>query len=472
MSLDKRRNLITNYNKINHYKMDKEYILNNVAELDAQQLAEAIQAGVVSLQELRDTDELDATKRRAITRIISAVGQEAEDAWAEASVGSESQLLEFIQKYPSSPHVGDAQELINQKRRQIENRRYEHEKILERIRLNPNTYSPAEILNYLENGTITRNELTDKCDIPLSAIDNLRNITAVNLNLGATPDSIPDGYTEVYFWGGPGSGKTCALGAVLQMAEYRECLTIATGPGYNYATQLKNIFSHDDVANDYLPSPSPVESTQYLPFSLQLPKEKKSRSVSLIELSGEIFECFYWKNAGLRLPTESHENTFNSLNTFLASKNRKLHFFFIDAGRDNRRDQRGLTQGDYLQATATYFKGHQLFDKTTDAIYVVLTKSDLLVDENGNHVPVEKRVEYAKKYLKDQRYGAFITVLKNICGEYSINGGKLTVEPFSLGKVYFQQICNFEGSSASRLVDILLERVPGTKKSILDFFNA
>ena len=60
--------------------MDKEYILNNVAELDAQQLAEAIQAGVVSLQELRDTDELDATKRRAITRIISAVGQEAEDA--------------------------------------------------------------------------------------------------------------------------------------------------------------------------------------------------------------------------------------------------------------------------------------------------------------------------------------------------------------------------------------------------------
>lgn len=452
--------------------MDKDYILNNVAELDAQQLAEAIQAGVVSLQELRDTDDLDATKRRAITRIISAVGQEAENAWAEASTGSESQLQEYIQKFPSSPHVAEAIELIAQRQRMRENVVYEHQRILERIRLNPNTYSPAEILNFIENGTITRSELTDKCGIPISAIDNLRNIAAVNLNLGDTPSSIPEGYTEVYFWGGPGSGKTCALGAVLQMAEYRECLTIATGPGYNYATQLKNIFSHDNVANDYLPAPSPVESTQYLPFSLRLPKEKKSRSVSLIELSGEIFECFYWKNAGQRLPTESHENTFRSLNSFLASKNRKLHFFFIDAGRDNRRDQRGLTQGDYLQATATYFMGHQLFDKTTDAIYVVLTKSDLLVDENGNHVSEERRLEYAKRYLRDQRYGSFITALKNICDEYSINGGKLTLEPFSLGKVYFQQICNFDGTSASRLVDILLDRIPGTKKSILDFFNA
>ena len=429
--------------------MDKDYILNNVAELDAQQLAEAIQAGVVSLQELRDTDDLDATKRRAITRIISAVGQEAENAWAEASTGSESQLQEYIQKFPSSPHVAEAIELIAQRQRMRENVVYEHQRILERIRLNPNTYSPAEILNFIENGTITRSELTDKCGIPISAIDNLRNIAAVNLNLGDTPSSIPEGYTEVYFWGGPGSGKTCALGAVLQMAEFRECLTIATGPGYNYATQLKNIFSHDNVANDYLPAPSPVESTQYLPFSLRLPKEKKSRSVSLIELSGEIFECFYWKNAGQRLPTESHENTFRSLNSFLASKNRKLHFFFIDAGRDNRRDQRGLY-----------------------AIYVVLTKSDLLVDEDGNHVSEERRLEYAKRYLRDQRYGSFITALKNICDEYSINGGKLTLEPFSLGKVYFQQICNFDGTSASRLVDILLDRIPGTKKSILDFFNA
>lgn len=453
--------------------MDKDYILSNVEQISAQDLANAIQQGLVTLQELKETDELDASKRKAIQKILSAADQECEQAWDQCKNGDESQLKDFINKYPACQHAIDAQMRIDQLERMKENAIYEHQNILDSIRLNPNTYSPAEIINFLENGTVTRNELVNVCGIPDSAIDNIRNIVSVNLNLGQTPESIPDGYTEVYFWGGPGSGKTCALGAVLQMAEYRECLTIATGPGYNYATQLKNIFTHDNVANDYLPAPSPVDTTQYLPFTLQLPKEKRSRSVSLIELSGEIFECFYWKNAGLRLPTESHENTFNSLNRFLASKNKKLHFFFIDAGRDNRRDQRGLTQGDYLQATATYFSGHQLFDKTTDAIYIVLTKSDLLVDESGNHVPEEKRIEYAKKYLQEQRYGSFINALKHICKEFSINGGRLTVEPFTLGKVYFQQICNFDGRTASHLVDILLERIPGDKNNnILKFFNA
>lgn len=37
------------------------------------------------------------------------------------------------------------------------------------------------------------------------------------------PDSIPDEFTEVYFWGIPASGKTCALGGILSAAkEYAE----------------------------------------------------------------------------------------------------------------------------------------------------------------------------------------------------------------------------------------------------------
>lgn len=457
--------------------MDKDYILNNVEQISAQDLANAIQQGLVTLQELKETDELDASKRKAIQKILSAADQECEQAWEQCKNGDETQLRDFINKYQASKYADEAQIRIDQLQRKKENAIYEHQNILNRIRLNPNTYSPAEIINFLDDGTVTRCELVNKCGIPDSAIDSAKDIIekniTVNLELGLTPESIPEGYTEVYFWGGPGSGKTCALGAVLQMAEYKECLTIAAGPGCKYATQLKNIFTHDNIANDFLPAPSPVESTQYLPFTLQLPKEKRSRSVSLIELSGEIFECFFWKNADTQLPTASHENTFNSLIRFLASKNRKLHFFFIDAGRDNKRDQRGLTQGDYLQATATYFTKHQLFDKTTDAIFIVLTKSDLLVDESGNHVPEEKRIEYAKKYLKEQRYGSFVNALKHICEEFSINGGRLTVEPFTLGKVYFQQICNFDGTTASHLVDILLERIPGDKNNnILKFFNA
>jgi len=248
-------------------------------------------------------------------------------------------------------------------------------------------------------------------------------------------------------------------------------MNIATGPGYLYANQLKNIFSDDGSANDFLPAPSPVETTQYLPFTLKNPTERQSRSVSLIELSGEIFKCFFHKNAGQGFPTQSHENTFNSLNTFLSSNNRKIHFFFIDYDRENRPDKSGLKQSDYLAAASLYFNNNKVFGNTTDAIYVVLTKSDLLLDENGNSVPQNKRVDYAKQHLNNNNYKAFINTLKDNCQKYSINGGKLTVEPFSLGKVYFKEICDFDGSAASNFVEILMERISGSRKSLLDIFN-
>lgn len=255
------------------------------------------------------------------------------------------------------------------------------------------------------------------------------------------------------------------------MAEKKGYLNIAPGPGNRYATQIKNIFSDDGAANDFLPAPSPVETTQYLPFTLKDPNESKSRSVSLIELSGEVFLCFAHKIAGEQLPTKSHENTFNSLNNFLKSNNRKLHFFFIDFDRENKPDDNGMKQSDYLAAASTYFQKNAVFGKTTDAIYVVLTKSDLMLDESGNPIPKDKIIEYAKKHLIGHNYLAFINTLKDNCKKHSINGGKLTVEPFSLGKVYFRDICDFEGTAAANVVEILMKRIAGTKKSILDVFN-
>jgi hypothetical protein len=197
------------------------------------------------------------------------------------------------------------------------------------------------------------------------------------------------------------------------MAEKKGYLNIATGPGYNYANQLKNIFSHNSEADDFLPAPSPVETTQYLPFSLKRVNEGVVRSVSLIELSGEIFKCFFYKNAELQLPTQSHEDTFNSLNSFLKSNNRKIHFFFIDYDKENKRDGNGITQGDYLSAAATYFENNAVFNRTTDAIYIVVTKSDLMLDPNGNSInDYNQRVNFAKNYL-NSNYLAFINSIKN-----------------------------------------------------------
>lgn len=497
--------------------MNKEYILKYIEDLSAHQLFDLINQDVVSLDELRETGNLDASKRRAIVALQKETGKEDNEAWKQARSGNEDLLCDYIKRFPRGNHVQDAKErlediqrarkesddneawknsrygnesslrdyiscfpngkYVDEAKQRIDNLEAERNKALaqrdkvkEEIRKNPNSYSPYDIIEFLENGTLTELDLLD-VDIPQSAIDNLYKVTAPRLNLGDVPEYIPSGFTEVYLWGGPGSGKTTALGAILQVADKNGYLEIVPGAGFHYANQLKNIFSDDGVANDYLPAPTPAEVTQYLPFTLKKSNEKHSRSVSTIELSGEVFQCFYYVNANLPFPTQSHQDSFYLLNDFLKSNNRKIHFFFLDYDRGNKPDHMGIRPSDYLSAASTYFQKTNLFDKTTDAVYVVLTKSDLMLDDEGNHVSVEERVKYAKEYLGGNNYKSFIETLKSNIKNNGINGGKLTVEPFTLGKVYFQDICDFEGSSAENIVNILMDRIKVSKKSILDIFN-
>ena len=439
--------------------MNKEDILNRVEDFTAEQLFEFINKGTVSLDELRTTGNLDASKRRGITTLQNEHKAKDNDAWKGYAL-TEQGCRTYLIEYPTGIHALEAvkqlEYFINERKKKVERK----EELLNRLRNNLNSFSADEMRNYLDSGELSRNDLTN-VGIPEKVIDRLYNIVLPQLEMGKTPHSIPDGYTEVYFWGIPGSGKTCVLSAVLSTAERKGYLEIAQGPGYDYMTRLKNIFANPI---SILPPASATDSTQYLPFVLKKDKDDP-RSVSLIELSGEIFQCFYYKNANMELPTTQHEETLNSLLRFLEGDNRKLHFFFIDYEKENNLDVDGYKQADYLQAATTYFQDNNIFSKSTDAIYIVVTKSDLMPskDENGS-----KEIE---DYLRDTNFTAFINSLKARCKDNSINGGKILGTQFSLGQVYFDQICSFDSKTSENIIDILIRRIAPNKKSILDVFN-
>jgi hypothetical protein len=449
--------------------MEKSEILERVDIMTAEELFDEIKEGNVTLIELGETNKLKLTIRNQIRALQQQLDVKDDEVWEVAQDGNERVLEDYIIKHPAGKHVSEAKQKIDLLRQKTVNITAQKQKILNNLKQNPNTYPPFQVIEFLQN-VISESDLLN-CNIPESAIESLHNIVRPNLILGTRPTSIPPGFTEVYFWGATGSGKTCALGAVLQMAQQKGYLNIAPGPGFRYATQLQNVFSNDGIANNFLPRPTAIEDTQYLPFTLKRPNERNSRSVSLIELSGEIFKCFSEINAGEPLRSQGHIDTFTTLNSFLKDNNRKIHFFFVDYNLNNKPDTEGFTQSDYLSAAATYFNNNKIFEKTTDAIYIVLTKSDMLKDEHGNDIPNDRRTEYAKRYLNENRYISFINSLKAICKKESINSGVLTVEPFSLGKVYFQHICNFEGDSAASIVEILMDRIPASQTSIFDVFN-
>jgi hypothetical protein len=414
--------------------MEKEKILNIVENLTAEQLAKEIFEGNITLPELMATN--GSTVRFS----------------PEKRKQTELCLLKL--KESEKINILNAQE--------EDDRNKKRKEIISNLKQNRNAYKPDEIKEKLDDGVITKDDLINECNIPEDIFKILyKDMPMIPFNLGDAPNAIPNGFTEVYFWGIPGSGKTCALAAILSTAEKKYNLEIPTGPGYDYTHRLKNIF-HASIAN--LPPATQVEKTQYLPFILRKENDKP-RSVSLIELSGEIFRCIYKKNAGTHLEPNL-EKTLNCLTNYLKDSNRKIHFFFIDYEKTNELDDDQFTQSDYLSAASTYFNNNEVFSKSTDAVYIVLTKSDLM--PNGSY---EQRIQHGKEYLKNNNFTAFITTLKDKCKKYNINYGELTLELFSLGTVCFCDFCIFDDASAQRIIEILIKRIEPTRKTILNVFN-
>lgn len=443
--------------------MDKNKILANVDNLTAGQLFSFIESGIVNLDEIVKTGNLGLDKRRSILALIANLEEKDQAAWNTACNGNENDLNDYISRFPAGKYIREAKEKI----RNFENIRSQalgnKQRVLQNIRNNLNFYDPDQIKGFLANGTITEADLFS-LGIPQNVISSIYNIRTPTLKLENTPFTIPDGFTEVYFWGIPGSGKTCALAAILNTLNSSGSIEIPQSSGYDYTNRLINIFNNDLA---YLPTTTNFRNTQYLPFTIREANERKARSVSLIELSGEIFNCFFTKVAGLPFKSTDHETTFNAVETFLRTNNPKIHFFFVDYETGNKTDADGLTQLNYLQAATTYFANpsNKIFDRTTQAIYIVLTKSDMLNGEKEN------RREETRRYLTSERVIAFVNVLKEKCVRYGINGGNLDFIPFSLGKVFFQQICEFDKETSKDVIKKFTEKIRAERNTIFDIFN-
>ena len=411
------------------------------------------------------------------------------NAWVKIqNSADENDFFDYIDRFQND---GKYIEEANRKILELRERgKKERNKILEMISKDFNAYSPGEINEFLCNNTITYEDLTallsEKID-PDSVNEIIHKLYEIICEADDTDytdntineeniensrykfispdfDKIPEGFTEVYFWGMPGSGKTCALAAVLSAANTGGILHIEGGlSGSHYTRELANQYINDI---EKLPAKTSVQTTKYLPFVLNVGKDDP-RSVSLFELSGEVFEGFLhyedpvvnsiWK-------TPQKEESFNKLLRYLKGKNRKIHFFFVDYGRGNKKNKNGITQKTYLDAAANYFNKHNIIDENTDAIYLVLTKSDLL--EPDRH----KRKSKMNEEMKSSTYPSLVSSLRSICKKHRINGGILTGFPFSLGNVYFQTICHFEKESgAETIIEILTKRIqPDKGKSIFD----
>ena len=166
------------------------------------------------------------------------------------------------------------------------------------------------------------------------------------------------------------------------------------------------------------------------------------------------------------LKSDVHEvlKTLNKILIDNRTSNRKIHFFVIEYGAEDRK-YKGVPQGTYLQSAVAYINQTGIFKKDTDAVYILVTKVD-----KANAVGNELR-EKLKSYISTKYFG-FYNGLKRICEDNEINRGQVVIQPFTLGDVCFQYYCRFNAKAASDVVKAILTRSygyrPGKLKKLID----
>lgn len=405
-----------------------------------------------------------------------------EEEWFSIKNAGDIKLLEaFKEKYPNTSHLFELNKLITAEKIKehsrkkspiilksminkansaedvskiiqvlLENKTITIGMLLELIRQDHNLLSSAACNDIISRGILNRNDLS-KCGIDNGFINKmLTNARSQNFEPARPLQTIAEPCTEVYFWGIPFSGKTCALGAILSAAKNglaaRSMIPDNSCQGFGYMNRLSTIFSPGRICR--LPGGTPVTSTYEMRFDLE-DQEHKIHHVACIDLAGELFTCMFMKDAGEQM-RDDQKQALETLHNILLenrSNNRKIHFFVIEYGAE-KRIYNGLPQAEYLNSAAAHLNSIGLFDSNTDAIYVLISK----VDNASYEGSLE---EHLLKYMT-KNYLGFYNNLLLICKEHGINKGRVKIVPFSIGNVCFKDYCQFDATSATKMVDLLV----------------
>ena len=411
------------------------------------------------------------------------------EAWSIVDKSDINALRQFVREYPDSNNVNEANNLINallldeimgvdaetlvsqiaqfqtdqsltpaQKdnniidtiERFINEKKISKDEFLKKIAEDHNLLNAGVVKRLINKGTIS---VADLLGINIDRLFIQKMFNGESAQSFSTPEKlekINKQSTEVYFWGIPSSGKSCALGAILSVAASgrvaRSMDPDTESQGYGYMMKLINLFQNGEVGT--LMEGTSVDSFYEMGFDL-VDNDSKIHPITCIDMAGELMRCMFKANAGDPM-SETDEIMLDTMTKVLIdnrSTNRKMHIFVIEYGAENRLYE-GLPQRVYLEGAVSYIKNTGIFRKDTDAIYIMITKADKA--KNATR-------ETFTDYIND-KYLGFYNGLEQICKDNEINKGKVEKLAFSLGDVCFQNYCRFNSRPAENVVNLILQR--------------
>ena len=412
-----------------------------------------------------------------------------DEAWSIVDMTDINALRQFVREFPTSIHANEANNLINnllldeimgvdvetlvsqigqfqtdqsltpaQKdnniidviERFLSDQKITKDEFLKKIAEDHNLLNAGVVKRLINKGTIS---VADLLGINIDRLFIQKMFNGESAQSFATPEKlekINKQSTEVYFWGIPSSGKSCALGAILSVAASgrvaRSMDPDTESQGYGYMMKLINLFQNGEVGT--LMEGTSVDSFYEMGFDL-VDNESKIHPITCIDMAGELMRCMFKANAGDPM-SETDEVMLDTMTKVLIdnrSTNRKMHIFVIEYGAENRLYE-GLPQRVYLEGAVSYIKNTGIFRKDTDAIYIMITKADKAKNATRDTFT---------KYI-NEKYLGFYNGLEQICNDNEFNKGKVEKLAFSLGDVCFQNYCRFNSRPAENVVNLILQR--------------
>jgi hypothetical protein len=370
--------------------------------------------------------------------------------WNNACVINDSYAYrQYLTQHPNGKHEQEARS-----RMQAYAGRDEFIKNLQNDR---NAYYVKEIQEKVRNGVA---QFDDVANIlgreeanAIQAFDEMP-----DLPISIPPEALQGDSTEVYFWGTPSSGKTCALGSIISSAKSKGILETMQCSGLDYMTRLSNIFDSRGICT--FPPSSPTESIQEMVMKLR-DSQRHPHKLTLIDLAGELFRSVYFKLNNLFLENEKEQTLATAMNYLRDTRNNKIHFFVVEYGAQDKFWD-GLRMVDYLDSMSVYLKSQGVFKKSTVGVYVLVTKCDII------DCAPEDRPERAAQYVKEE-LPSFWNTLQDTCARAGV--GDLKILSFSVGNVFAQKLCKFDGHDTDKVIDKLLTKTRAEKGGLWGFLK-
>ena len=380
---------------------------------------------------------------------------EDENDWKNACANNTREAyMEYLKKHPNGKHAKEAKERIKN--------RSQKEIFIGQLREDPNCYPPnstkpvESITTKVEDGVATWDDLLVVFEPrQIEAIKNWK--AATDLPPVPELERLSEGFTEVYFWGTKGTGKTCVIGSLLGSLVNKKKFVPVPSPAEPHRQVLTNLFSGHNDNIITLPDSTKITNLPAMPFLIRDEKQRK-HPLMLIDMAGEAFTGIYKKKNRIKLTTEE-ETAVSKIEKYLKGKQRndKIHFFVVEYdGADKVVDPvllPGVTQLNVLENVAAYFQEEHIFERSSVGVYVVITKCDRIKCER------EERAKEANKYVTTGQLANFTTNLREEYAERNRIGRFMKIS-FSIGKVFAQNLCIFDDADTEKIIEELILKSP------------